>query len=98
MYLVPYDYKQLISERARARRLHLQLTQEGLASRSGVSLGSIKRFERTGEISLRNLLQLALVLDALDDFQHLFQEKQDLPQSLDEILNKPKARQRGRIR
>ncbi|NJK61506.1 MAG: helix-turn-helix transcriptional regulator [Synechococcaceae cyanobacterium SM2_3_1] len=98
MYLVTYDYKQLISERARSRRLQLKLTQEGLASRSGVSLGTIKRFERTGEISLSSLLQLALVLDALDDFQHLFQEKEALPQSLDEILNKPKARQRGRIK
>lgn len=55
-----------------------------LADKSGVSLGSLKRFERTGEISLSSLLKIALVLDSLKEFERLF----DKPEytSIEEIL------------
>ena len=43
-------------------------TQTECATRSGVSLGSLKRFERTGQISLESLLKLAFVLECLGDF------------------------------
>jgi len=86
-----------IAKRAQARRLALNLTQAGLAARSGVSLGSIKKFERTGQIALASLLQLALVLDALEEFKTLFPEQPRLPSTLDEILQQPKKPQRGRI-
>jgi len=48
------------------------LTQADLAARSGVPLGTLKRFERMGEVSLSTLLALAEALDALDGFQALF--------------------------
>jgi len=86
-----------IAKRAQARRLALNLPQAGLAARSGVSLGSIKKFERTGQIALASLLQLALVLDALEEFKALFPEQPILPATLDEILHQPKKPQRGRI-
>ena len=41
------EVMQEIAERAKFKRLEQNLTQEGLALRSGVSLGSIKRFERS---------------------------------------------------
>jgi len=50
----------------------LNLTQAALASRSGVSLGTLKRFERYGEISLKNLLLLAVALKSTDGFPHSF--------------------------
>ncbi len=86
-----------IANRARARRLALNLTQAGVAARSGVSLGSIKRFERTGEIALASLLQIALVLDALEEFKTLFSEQPTFPSTLDQILQQPKKPQRGRL-
>ena len=63
---------QEIAERAKFKRLEQNLTQEGLALRSGVSLGSIKRFERSGEISLKSLIDIALALGCLEDFSALF--------------------------
>lgn len=69
------DYREEIREKARTRRLELNLTQSGLAKRSGVSLGSVKRFESTGEISLSSLLDIALALGCLEDFEMLFQQK-----------------------
>lgn len=80
----------------RQRRLFLNLTQKALAEKSGVSLGSLKRFESTGEISLTSLLKLALILDSLDEFHTLFPA--DKFKSIDEILKsrKTKERKRGR--
>lgn len=66
------EVMQEIATRAKDQRLEQNLTQEGLALRSGVSLGSIKRFERTGEISLKSLIDIALALGCLDDFDTLF--------------------------
>ena len=66
------EVMQEIAERAKFKRLEQNLTQEGLALRSGVSLGSIKRFERTGEISLKSLIDIALALGCLEDFDALF--------------------------
>jgi hypothetical protein len=56
-----------------------------MAARSGVSLGSIKRFEGTGEISLTSLLRIAAVLRYETDFDRLFERKNY--QSLDEVIN-----------
>ena len=64
----PVEIGRGISLRARTRRLELNLTQAALASRSGVSLGTLKRFERYGEISLKNLLLLAVALKSIDGF------------------------------
>jgi len=49
-----------------------------LAKRSGVSLGSIKRFELTGQISLESLLKLAHVLNRLNDFELIFKSLDNL--------------------
>ena len=40
--------------------------------RSGVSYGSIRRFESTGDISLSSLLKISDVIDCLEDFNELF--------------------------
>lgn len=60
------------------------MTQSELAKRSGVSLGSVRRFEQSGEISLTSLLKIASVLNALDDFEPLFSQK--VYSSLEEML------------
>ena len=86
-----------IAGRFKAQRLAMNLTQGELAVRSGVTLGSLKRFERLGLIALDSLLHLALVLNCLDDFDKLAAESQSAPaaQSLDAILAKPTLRRRA---
>ena len=85
-----------IAGRFKARRLDLNLTQNELAARSGVTFSSLKRFEREGLIALDSLLNLALVLNCLDDFDKLAAESPALSatQSLDALLATP-ARRRG---
>jgi transcriptional regulator with XRE-family HTH domain len=69
----PYDFLLDIALRHKALRKKAGFSQSELARRSGVSLGSLKRFELTGQISLESLLQLADVLNRLNDFEAIFQ-------------------------
>lgn len=68
----PNSKAKALAERARQRRLELNLTQEGLSAKAGISLAACRRFEQTGKISLDGLLQIAYALDALNDFDQVF--------------------------
>lgn len=74
-----------IAKKAKEKRKYLKLTQMQLAEKSGVSLGSLKRFERTGEISLSSLLKIAVILDSLKEFEGLFEKTEYT--DIEEILN-----------
>ncbi|MAZ77567.1 MAG: transcriptional regulator [Legionellaceae bacterium] len=81
----------------RTRRLALGLTQAGLAERSGVKLPTLRKFERTGKISLESFLHLALVLDYLEPISTALDPIKPTYQTFDEVLQSaPKKRQRGR--
>lgn len=43
-----------------------------LSERSGVSYGSLKRFESTGQIALLSLTKLAIALNCADEIRNLF--------------------------
>ena len=81
----PYNMQKKIALQARQCRKRQKLTQEELSKKAGVSLGSLKRFEQTGEIALASLLKLAYVLDCLDDFTELFNHREY--QSIEEVIN-----------
>jgi len=72
----PSELAAEMAARVRARRKELGLSQEKLAQKSQVSLGSIKRFESKSEISLQSLLRLAIALNAEDNFEELFARRQ----------------------
>lgn len=67
------------------RRKKLKISQVELAQKSGVSLGSIKRFESKYEISLLSLVKIAIALDLDKDFDNLFNQKNYT--SIDEVIN-----------
>ncbi len=67
-------------EREKKFRKRKNMTQVSLAKRSGVSYASIRRFEKTGEISLKSLLKIANALDCLEDFNQIFETP--IPNSL----------------
>jgi len=83
-----------VSVRIRAARLNANLTQAGLAARSGVSIASLRRFETTGQIALESLIRLAQALGRDADIEALF-----VPPplaSLGELVAPPLSRRRGR--
>ena len=61
-----------IAERMVQLRKRKKLSQKNLALRSGVSLGSLKRFEQTGEISLQSLTKIAIALEVEGELEELF--------------------------
>ncbi len=64
----PADWMLEIAKRHKMLRKQAGFTQSELARRSGVSLGSLKRFETSGQISIQSLFLLIDVLGRLEDF------------------------------
>jgi transcriptional regulator with XRE-family HTH domain len=64
--------KTTLKDRFRLRRKEQKITQQALARRSGVSYGSIRRFESIGEISLYSLLKISQAIGLIEDFDSLF--------------------------
>jgi transcriptional regulator with XRE-family HTH domain len=94
--ITPQEILRTIAAKAKAKRLSLDLSQQTLSERSGVSYGVLKKFEQTGQISLASVLKLALALGALDDFGQLFTPaKPEEAVSLDALM-KDTSRKRGR--
>ena len=94
--LVPQDIMLAYAKRVRTLRIQFGITQKELAQRVGVAEGTIKRFERTGEIQLRSLLAIALVLGRLDEFANML-KLPDVPTSLYKPEKKPlESRRRAR--
>lgn len=92
----PFEIAKEIAKKAKDKRLKLNLSQQTLSDKSGVSYGTLKKFEHKGQISLESLLKIALALGELDKFEHLFAKTDDkLPASLDELLG-DNQRKRGR--
>ena len=89
-----------LARRSKSMRLGQNLTQAGLEQRSGVSLGTIKLFERTGKISLESLVKIAIALGTSEGFESLFHATPTEERSIDELIKDAKAskgRKRGRV-
>lgn len=74
----PAEWLVELSERHRSARKKVGLSQVELAERSGVSLGTLKRFETTGKISLESFLKLLLVLGRINEMEQLLFPLEDL--------------------
>ena len=69
----PTDILKELAGRTRTLRKELKMSQSELAQRANVSLGSYKRFETSGHVSLDSLLKIAFILGKLGDFETVFQ-------------------------
>lgn len=90
-----------LAERARQVRVARGFTQAELASRAGVGVATVQRFERDGRSTLENVLRLAFALGVDAPFERLFEPPPF--RTLDEALTRPTAppprrRVRGRGR
>ena len=84
----PREIDKLIADRIRAVRKRRKISQKKLSEKSGVSLGSVKRFESSGDISLISLTKIAFALELENELERLFENVPFL--SIEEILNKGK--------
>ena len=83
---VTYYEKQLeISQRFKTIRKNRKVSQQRLSELSGVSYASIRRFEKTGDISLASLVKLALALQLYDDLDNLFKIQKEY-RSIEDVI------------
>ena len=66
------ELDQKLAGRVRNIRKLRSISQEKLAQMSGVSYGSIKRFEESGQISLISLTKIAMALEIADELRTIF--------------------------
>lgn len=90
--------QQKLAENVRDRRLSMELTQEGLAERSGVPLATLRKFEQKGAISLESFLKLLMVVGGMEDIIHVLKPSKPNFTSIDDFLKDTNAvlRKRGR--
>ena len=81
----PNEIARNLAEKIKQQRKKLKVSQQELAQKSSVSLGSIKRFETKYEISLQSLIKIAIALDLDRDFEGLFAAKSYT--SINEVIN-----------
>lgn len=78
-----------LAKRIRGIRKRRRLTQQDLSERSGVSLGTLKRFETTGQISLLSLTKLAIALGCENEIRSLFDNV--VYESIEEVIDESKG-------
>ena len=81
----PNEIAKSLADKIKEHRKKLKISQEVLAQKSGVSLGSIKRFETKYEISLQSFIKITIALDLDDDLENLFTQK--TYSSINEVIN-----------
>lgn len=91
----PNDTLKRLAQRAKRRRLDANLTQQGLAERSQLSLGTLKLFERTGKASTEFVVRLAFALNAEKEFDALFPSA--APKSIGDVIAKPRRLRGPRV-
>ena len=74
-----------LADRVSKLRKRRKISQKELAEKSGVSLGSIKRFETSGQISLISLTKIAIALGCNNEITEMFT---DVPyRSIEEVIS-----------
>jgi transcriptional regulator with XRE-family HTH domain len=82
----PYEVQLELSQFVKKNRKNKGLSVKSLSEKSGVPDSTIRKFENTGEISLRQFLILYSEIGKLSDLQQLTKIA-STPSSLDEVIN-----------
>lgn len=93
----PIEMQRYYGNEMKSLRLSRSWTRATLSEYSGVTVASIKRFETTGDISMRSFFNLCLSLRLLKRFDKIFDPSTQrmTPDQLREKLSVKKPRQRG---
>ena len=96
MFLTANEILAEVARRVHDARIHAGLRQKDLAEKAGVSLGTFRRFERTGDVSMETVVKVAIALDKEREFLALFPPSD--PRSLDEVLRSTPKPARVRVK
>ncbi len=88
----PMDIAKILSDNIRSRRKEFGFSQKELSKKSGVSLGSVKRFESSYQISLISLIKIAYAIECQNELADLFSRKHY--SSINDIIKEAENRER----
>ncbi len=83
----------VVAGNVRAMRLGRNISQKDFASKVGIALPTYRRFESTGEISMRKLVEIAKFFDLAGDIKNLFTKREY--SSIEEVLSEKSKRKRA---
>lgn len=84
----PSDVAKRLASRIKAIRKRKKITQQQLAGRSNVSYATLRKFEKTGQISLESFIKLTMELGVVNEINNLFTEP--VYTSIEEVINEHK--------
>ena len=84
----PSDVAIRLAKKVRDIRKRKKITQKQLAGRSNVSYATLRKFEKTGQISLESFIKLAMELGVIQEINNLFTEP--VYNSIEEVINASK--------
>lgn len=90
---LPEDICAELGVRARARRVQMNVSVEGMAQRIGVSSQTLSNFERTGKCTLVTFARILEALRASEDLQAVLVSQ---TRSIDDMRAKSAAKTRKR--
>ncbi len=92
-----FDVLREVAAAVRDQRVALSWRQEDLAKRSGVSIATLRRFERSGQIGFNGLAKLLVSLGLADQLLGALKRPDPAPRSM-EVFLAPGKRRRQRVR
>lgn len=87
------EIMKVVAGNVRAMRLRRNISQKDFASKVGIALPTYRRFETTGEISLRKLVEIAKFFDLTGDIKNLFTKREY--SSIEDVIKEKPNRKRA---
>lgn len=87
------EIMKVVAGNVRAMRLGRNISQKDFALKVGIALPTYRRFESTGEISMRKLVEIAKFFDLTGDIKNLFTKREY--SSIEEVLSEKSKRKRA---
>ena len=81
----PSDVALKLAGKIKEIRRRKKITQKELAGRSNVSYATLRKFEKTGQISLESFIKLTMELGLIQEINNLFTEP--VYNSIEEVIN-----------
>ena len=85
LWEMPSDVTKRLALRMKNIRKRKKITQKQLAGRSNVSYATLRKFEKTGQISLESFVKLTMELGVVNEINELF--TRPVYNSIEEVIN-----------
>lgn len=84
----PSDVAIKLAHKLKSIRKRRKITQKQLAARSNVSYATLRKFEKTGQISLESFIKISMELGLTSELNNLFSVP--VYNSIEEVINEQK--------